>query len=301
LKHFAVIDLGSNTFHLLISKVTAERGLETVFRKRIFTGLSDGGVDHIKAIKILEGIKALQDFKLILDHYQIDQLKVVGTAVLRKALNRFVFLEEAEKVLGTNIEIIDGMKEADYIFKGISLLPELNIGTHLIMDVGGGSTEFILIADGKKLWSNSYPLGVGILHEKFHKTEPIHVSDLKELADFVFYLVEDMVHALQGVSLDSITGASGSFEILELMSGLNVSQTDISVVDKETFISIYKKIILADVHQRSQMEGLPAERVKLIVVGMALINTIVEMANPTKIIVSPYALKEGVLREMANL
>ena len=109
-----------------------------------------------------------------------------------------------------------------------------------------------------------------------------------------------MLIVLQDVSLDSLTGASGSFEVLQMMSLGPGYESDLCTIDLGTFDSIYNIIINSDFNQRSQIKGLPQERVKLIVVGMVLKNTIIQMVQPKSINVSPFALKEGVLSEMAE-
>jgi exopolyphosphatase/pppGpp-phosphohydrolase len=96
----------------------------------------------------------------------------------------------------------------------------------------------------------------------------------------------------------SLTGASGSFEILQLMTFGRVNDHQLNFIENKTFLAIYDQIINADETQRQQMKGLPIERVKLIVVGMALKRAIYNIVQPENLIVSPYALKEGVLREM---
>lgn len=300
MKNLAVIDLGSNTFHLLIIQVSDRDKFDILYRKRIFTGLSEGGVAIIKDSKIEEGLEAIRLFKKILRAHGNPTLKVIGTAVLRKASNRQVFIEQAEAILDTPITIIDGIKEAHYIYKGTTLHKELQIGSHLIMDIGGGSTEFILINNGEKIWSNSYPLGVGILYERFHKTDPINLSDLHNLFEYVKGLVSDLPTIIAPYHPLSLTGASGSFEILQLMTFGHVNDHQLNFIENNTFLAIYDQIINADETQRQQMKGLPIERVKLIVVGMALKRAIYNIVQPEKLIVSPYALKEGVLREMLD-
>lgn len=298
-ERLAVIDLGSNTFHLLIVDVS-DMTMKTVYRERIFTGLSDGGVDMIKDQKIAEGLDAIRYFKKKLTKYGSPKVTVIGTAVLRHARNRDVFINQAETILSTNIRVIDGSKEADYIYKGIILHKNLQIGNHLVMDVGGGSTEFIIIQDGKKIWANSYPLGVGILHQKFHNTEPISSNELKDLYDYVAYMTSDLIQVARKFSPISLTGASGSFEILQLMTQGFVDEHSTSTIDNNTFVEIYHQIVSADIVQRINLKGLPPQRAKLIVVGMALKMAIFKMIEPTNLIVSPYALKEGVLHDMMN-
>ncbi|MBK8627596.1 MAG: hypothetical protein IPN86_19135 [Saprospiraceae bacterium] len=294
----AVIDLGSNTFHLLIVQMKIGGGFDIVFRKRVFTGLSDGGISVIKEHKINQGLETIREFRDILDMFHNPRLSVIGTAALRNASNRSVFIDQAETILQSKINIIDGIQEADYIYKGMTLHQDLQSGAHLIMDVGGGSTEFILVNEGEKIWSNSYPLGVGMLHEEFHKTEPITNSAIHNLTVYVQQMTAEIAKIIGPYKPFTLAGASGSFEILLMMTGIKISQNNINTVTNEKFLAIYDKIITSDEAQRNTIEGLPSERVKLIVVGMVLKKAIFDLLQPEKILVSPYSLKEGVLREM---
>lgn len=298
MKKYAVIDLGSNTFHLLIVEKKADNTFETLYRKRVFTGLSDGGVDVIKDDRINYGLETISEFKQILASYDFPRLRVVGTAVLRKAANRQFFIDQANEILGTEIEIIDGDTEADYIFKGIMLLDEMKSGTHLIMDIGGGSTEFIFIKNGTKLWSRSFQIGVGVLHQSFHKTEPIHDTELNQMKSFILNTVADLIPIIESYKPSTLTGASGSFEVLQSMAGLELQFNNLTSVSPDFFNTMYNIIISSNYEQREKLEGLPKERVKLIVVGMVLKKIICDLIQPTNILISPYALKEGILSEM---
>ena len=298
MKRIAVIDLGSNTFHLLIVKVDDDHTFTTVYRERVFTGLSDGGIDIIREEKLIFGLETIRQFKRKLDENEVSELQVVGTAVLRKASNRQLFINEANAILKTEINIIDGQKEAEYIYKGIMMLPILRIGTHLIMDIGGGSTEFILVSEGHKIWSGSYTLGVGVLHNLFHHNEPIAETSLQSMTEYVKTMLSDMQDVIKNYTVEYLIGASGSFEVLQLMTSKDVDETNISTISNEEFEEIYHEIVKSDYEERAKLPGLPVERVKLIVVGIALKKIIADMVNPSKTVVSPYALKEGVLSDM---
>ena len=295
---FGVIDLGSNTFHLLIVESNSPTEFHTVFRKRVFTGLSDGGIDLIKKDRINAGIETLKDFHDIVMIQNCNFLKVIGTAALRTAKNRMDFISQAENILGTTIDVIDGMKEADYIFNGITLLPDANIGTHLIMDIGGGSTEFILVKEGKKLFLQSFVLGVGALHELFHKSDPISDSEVRCMFDHITHTVSNLIPVIAEYPPDYLTGASGSFEVLQLMNGLNPDHAVLTRIEPSFFFKIYNEIVTSNVKSREKLKGLPPERVKLIVVGMVLKKTLFDLVKPKYIMVSPYSLKEGVIKEM---
>lgn len=298
MKKIAVIDLGSNTFHLLIVYVADDRSFTTACRERVFTGLSDGGIDIISEEKLRFGLETIRQFKKKIDEFQVSELRVIGTAVLRKASNRQLFINEAHAILNIEINIIDGQKEAEYIYKGIMMLPVLRVGTHLIMDIGGGSTEFILVSDGQKIWSGSYTLGVGVLHNLFHHSEPIAKVSLYNMTDYVKVLLRDMQDILKNYTVDYLIGASGSFEVLQSMTSKDIDDTHISTISNDEFEKVYHEIVTADYEERKKLPGLPIERVKLIVVGLALKKIIADMVHPSKIVVSPYALKEGVLSDM---
>lgn len=300
-RRLAVIDLGSNTFHLLIADVSPDSGVRPVVRHRIFTALSKGGTHVICDESMEAGLQAIEVFRDMLARYGNPPLRVIGTASLRTALNRQIFIDAACSRLYAPIEIIDGLREASLIFGGVSLLPQLCRGTHLIMDVGGGSTEFIVIRDGERLWSASYALGVGVLFARFAHSEPVTANEIQAISEYILETVADMLPVLHDNKPDSLAGASGSFEVLESMTGYEICQTETATVSKEMFYNVYHQIIRSSIDERLQMKGLPPERASLIVTGMILKKTILELCQAPVIQISPYALKEGVLREMMEL
>lgn len=300
MRRFGVIDLGSNTFHLLVAEWDSGKGLRPIYKKRIFTSLSDGGIDFIKSDRISAGIAALQEFRYDMNRYECESFRAVGTAVLRTASNRQEFLSKAEEVLLQQVEIINGSQEADYIFKGITLSPEINTGTHMVMDIGGGSTECIIIRDGHRLFSKSYVVGVGSLYSLFHHTEPISHSDMDDMTAYILNIIDDLRPVIERYRPEYLTGASGSFEVLAMMSDNDTSEIRVSECDLPTFYNIYDQIVSSDEVKRAQMKGLPKERVKLIVVGMIWKKIMVDLVKPSKILIAPFALKEGVLIEMIN-
>jgi exopolyphosphatase / guanosine-5'-triphosphate,3'-diphosphate pyrophosphatase len=271
-----------------------------VYRQRGFTFLSDGGIEVIRDERILEGLKVLETFKSKIDLFHPIKLRVIGTAVLRSASNRQVFLDGAQRILNVPVEIISGDTEADYIYKGIMISKELHYGRHLIMDVGGGSTEFILIENHEKIIAQSYKLGAGVLHALFHQNDPITPKEITVITSYIQKTIEPFFEKCSNLPLHSLVGASGSFEILESMMSNEVSTNHVSRVRVETFDALYRQIVGSCEAERLQMPGLPAERVKLIVVGMILKKVVLDMFNPECILVSPYALKEGILREMSR-
>lgn len=285
---------------MLITDIDENENLIEVYRERAFTFLSDGGIERIREERILEGLKVLESFQRKINQYNPIKLRVIGTAVLRSASNRKDFINGAQRILGVPVEIIDGDTEADYIYKGITISKTLHHGRHLIMDVGGGSTEFIWIEDNKKILAQSFTLGAGVLHAKFHKNDPISDQEITDITSHIQKTIDTFYQKCKDSPLSSLVGASGSFEILESMMSHEVSTTEVTKVNLDTFKNLHNIIVHSSKEERLKMPGLPLERVKLIVVGMILKKTIIDLFKPQYILVSPYALKEGILMEMAG-
>lgn len=298
-KRLGVIDLGSNTFHLLIVEVSGQQIVSEIARKRNFVGLGDGGIDVLKPESIKKGIEALKEFKDLLTLHSCSEFRIIGTAALRTAVNSVDFIEPAEELMGKKMTIIDGLLEADYIFRGIRLLTDMSEGISIIMDIGGGSTEFIIVEQNQQIWSKSYKLGVGVLHSEWHKTEPIGDVTRKALLSHLADVLNEVKSLVDRFGVrPKLIGASGSFEVLESMTGLKVSTDSNQVVTIKDTMNIIEKVVNVDFETRRGIEGLPHERTKLIVVGLLLIESAIQLFDPLFIEVCPYALKEGVLAEM---
>jgi len=176
----AVIDLGTNTFHLLIADVSDEGGIVEVYRERIFVKLASEGIAVIGEAPFGRGIEALCHYRRLLDDYAVTDVQAIGTAALRTATNGERFVTEAREKAGIGILLISGDREAEYITKGVLRAVPAVTERLLIMDIGGGSTEFIIADQGGVQWRQSFPLGVSVLCNGFHSSDPI--SDPEVLA-----------------------------------------------------------------------------------------------------------------------
>lgn len=292
-----IIDLGSNTFHLLIVSVNSKGSFDIIHKERSYVGLAGKGIEYIDPKAIEKGLNVLTKFKSDLDKFKVNNFKIIGTSALRSAKNSAEFINEAKKKIGVDIEVIDGNREADLIYKGVRLLHEMN-GNYIIMDIGGGSVEFIFVKEGKNQWSKSYNIGVGVLFNEFHKTDPISIYEKKKLSDFLSNTIFELKSLSKDLKIDALIGASGSFEVVESMNGITTSSSKLSEVTIEDYKEVSSKLIKASFEERCKMQGLPESRRKLIVVAMILIDEVIEMFDPAKILISPYALKEGILSEL---
>lgn len=297
---FAALDLGTNTFHLLIASFTKDGQLIEHFRKRNYIHLAADGIREIGSEPYARAIACIKEFSTILKQHEIKSISCSGTAAMRTAANGPDLVKEIKEISGINVNIIDGITEAKYIYEGATLaIPSTKKGNHLIMDIGGGSVEFIIIKNGHYLWSDSYDIGIAILKKKFHQNEPILRDEIMMINQFIRDHIGKLLYISRRFNFDSLIGASGSFEVLSKMFS---SEEDALAVDVslEYFMNVYDKIILQDLEERSARTDIPDDRASLIIVAFQLMHFILTQVKCKKIQVSKYAMKEGMLKALRD-
>lgn len=294
----AIIDLGSNTFHLMIVLIDPSGSYSVIHKERSFVGLAENGIELLSDASMERGISALEHFVSIMNVHQVLDHKIIGTSALRSAKNSGMFLARVREDLGLEIEVIDGAREAKLIHKGVAQVVDMSKGSHIIMDVGGGSVEFILVENGKMEWCQSLDLGVGVLYNLYPISDPISTTQESRLETYIVQALTDLRDQIGRRTITSLVGASGSFEVVQSINGDPVQDDQASHISMSTYHQVAEKLIRSTIAQRQEMEGLPESRVKLIVVAMVLINAAVDLIHPDQIQVSPYALKEGVISEL---
>lgn len=292
---FAAIDLGTNTFHLLIASFTTEGHLIEHYRKRAYIHLAAEGIHTIGGEPFNRAIECIKDFSKILNMHELKAISCSGTAAMRTASNGPVLVKAIFDISGVKVDVIDGITEAKYIYEGISLaIPEIKDGSHLLMDIGGGSVEFVVIKDGHYLWSDSYPIGIAILKRAFHKSEPIGRDEILLINQFIRDKVGKLLYICRRIEFKSLVGASGSFEVLSELA-LADQAALYSDVPLELFLNSYEGLILQTFEERLARPDIPNDRAALIVVAFQLIKYILSQIKCAKIQVSKYAMKEGML------
>ena len=184
-KRYAVIDLGTNTFHLLVAEQQADNNFKELYRKRFFVKLAEEGIETIGKASLKRGLAALQHFRQVISELQVDKVKAIGTAALRTASNGPAFIKQVKEELDLSIELITGNQEAAYIHQGVAMAVPFQANNYLLMDIGGGSVEFIIANKDKVHWAQSFPIGVGVLFKNFHQHEPILSTEITATKSFI--------------------------------------------------------------------------------------------------------------------
>ncbi|MGK0366021.1 MAG: exopolyphosphatase/guanosine-5'-triphosphate,3'-diphosphate pyrophosphatase [Saprospiraceae bacterium] len=300
MKKFAVIDLGTNTFHLLIVSPNTDGSFTELYRERKFIKLGEDGVERIGDAPYLRGLNALSDFKKVLDARAVKDVRVFGTAALRTASNGQAFVKEIKEKTDLDITLISGDEEARLIYLGVRQAVPFGSGVGMIMDIGGGSVEFIIADKAQIFWAQSFPIGVSVLRNKFHKKEPISKVEIENIEKYLDETLQPLIkNALEDYEINNLIGASGTFDVLEMMlvnEKLSDVHSEVSVAD---FQPLYQDFLKTTLEERLQMPNLPNDRADMIIVALVLIDYILKLAKIEKITVSAYAMKEGMLAEMS--
>jgi exopolyphosphatase / guanosine-5'-triphosphate,3'-diphosphate pyrophosphatase len=294
----AVIDLGSNTFHLLICEISEDQSWIEIHKEREYVKLASGGIEVIDEYSEQRAIDAMTRFVNLIKTHDVKRVRAIGTAALREAKNGLALAEKLSAITGIEIDIIDGQREAKYILGGIrSALPDLK-EYGLIMDIGGGSVEFILFKGKDVAFSGSFKIGVAVLFRMFHHSDPISKVEIASLEKYIGISLFPLVKKLLKTGPYYLIGASGSFEVLNDVLPKRESSTHWAELDMAGISAYIDEVIHATLAERKLMKEIPDERLDYIVVAYLLIRFILRSVPPAKLYYCDYALKEGVIDEM---
>jgi exopolyphosphatase/guanosine-5'-triphosphate,3'-diphosphate pyrophosphatase len=224
-KRVAIIDCGTNTFNLLV-KEKLEGKWNTLFKTKLPVKLGAGGFSENVLLpnRMARGIDALYSYKNVIDSLGVKDVRVFATSAVREASNGNEFVARVKKHLNFDMEVISGDREAELIFEGVVQTTEEIKEDYLIMDIGGGSTEFIFVRDQKPLWRKSYLLGVSRLHGMLNPASRINQDDVNRLRGHLNKELQDLISFLKENPVKILVGSSGSFDTLFDMYQFGVAE-----------------------------------------------------------------------------
>lgn len=300
-KKIAVIDLGTNTFHILVAEIT-DNGMKVLHTEKLSVKIGRGGINDgiITDSAQQRALDALVHFKKTMDEYHVDETFATATSAIRSAKNGRDLVEKIRQQTGIEVTIISGDLEASYIYRAVKKAVKLGGTTSLIMDIGGGSVEFILCNENSIFWKGSFEIGAQRLLDLFHYHDPILQEEIENLNLFLIDRLSSLIRACIKFKPVVLVGASGSFDtfsdIYRIKAGIKKTdeQTELPL-SVESFHEIYNDIISKNKEERMAIPGMIEMRVDMIVVASILVDFVTQNCNLNKIRVSSYSLKEGVL------
>lgn len=301
----AILDLGTNTFHLLIASVNKNGTWKKIFKSKSVVKLGEGAIhtNRIAQIPFGRGIKALQHYQKIIDIHKPEKIFAFATSAIRGAVNGKEFVRVAKEETGIDINVISGNKEAEFIYLGVRDCVKLDEKPSLIMDIGGGSTEFIIANDQKIFWKFSYTIGAARLLEIFKPSDPLKLVELKKIEKFLQEELVPMFDAVKKYKPIQLIGSSGSFDTFAEMIGYRfynrnvIKNVNTYRFNIDEYHRLHELILFSTTTQRNRMKGLIKMRVDMIVLSAICTSLVLKKTGINEMLLSKYALKEGALAQ----
>ena len=308
MRRIAIIDLGTNTFNLLIVELSPAAPPAIIFKTKMPVKLGRGGINKglIAEDAFQRGLAALATYKEKIAEYNVEEIYPIATSAIRSADNGVDFVNEVFKSLQMNIDVISGDREAGLIYLGVRRALSLGDGLSLIMDIGVGSTEFIIANQEHIVWKKSFNLGVARILDKFELTDPLSETNITELREFFTAELMEMFAKAEEYKIHSLVGSSGSFESLAeiIQHAHNNRKTHAGLTEYEFDLRQLKNTTLnllqSSKADRENLKGLVDFRVDTIVLASIFIDLVVEKLNISNLRLSTYSLREGVMAMLST-
>lgn len=296
----AVLDLGTNTFNLLIVDIYENR-FSTVYKNKIPVKLGSGGINNniIDKTTFNRGINSFIELNNYIKEFNCDIIKAIATSALRTADNGDKFIKEVYNKTGIEINLITGEQEANFIFEGVKNTINFLEENILVLDIGGGSNEFILAKNNEIILKRSFKLGMARLLDLFNPEDIISDNTINKINSFLDAELSECINNCLNKNINKLIGSSGAFNTIaslifshKNMGKMKNKSNEISIDD---FYSLYHILIKSSLEERKNMPGMPLFRAEMIVVAMVFIKFIIEKLEIKQLYQSRYALKEGVI------
>ena len=298
----AAIDIGTNSFHLVVVKLKDSDRFEILAQEKEVVRLGSGSKDMkiLKVDAMNRGIAALKRFRQIAEISQAD-IRAVATSAVREAINKEDFLERAKQEAGIDVEVISGFEEARLIYLGVLQTLPIFERKILLVDIGGGSTEFLIGQAGTIIDANSLKLGAIRMTDRFFNDEPIEAKHVNKCRQHVKAYINPMARRVRLHGFETAVGSSGTvLSIAQMVQLLRKQEPTRSlsnfVFSRSELAEVIKILVKADtVKKRQKVEGLDPKRADIILGGAIILEQAFEEMKIEQMMVSGFALREGVI------
>jgi exopolyphosphatase/guanosine-5'-triphosphate,3'-diphosphate pyrophosphatase len=296
------LDLGSNSFHLLVADVHPDGTFESITREKDMLGLGsevarEGRITETTARRVVESARHL---KQLADASGATEVIAKATSALRSAENGSEVVDQIEEATGINVEVISGQEEARLIFAAIRASVVIDPSPALCIDLGGGSVELMVGDANRLLWVTSLNLGVGRLTERFVHSDPPSKSERHALEAYLRETLEPVAKEVARHSPRMTVGSSGTLSDLAAMtaafhSGEEPRSRNQLTVTRAEFMPVHERIVRSKLSDRRRMPGLEEKRAELIVAGSTFLAVAMDVFDFDQITISEWALREGII------
>lgn len=304
-KKLAALDIGTNSFHLIVVAVLPSGKFKIIAREREIIRLSEGNIKDNKSItsnSIERAISTINRFNKIAEYHGA-KLRAIATSAVRESLNRNEFLESIYGRTGVQIEVISGLEEARLIYIGILKAVSVFDMQSLSIDIGGGSTEFIIGHRGEIQYSQSLKLGAVRLSQMFSPDYILTDSKIAEAKKIVEEIISPIVQEMKNRNFEIVIGTSGTTLNIAMMIKAMRGEEISDYTSLNNFEFTFEELLKIGLNvlnkktpdERKNIVGLETKRIDIIPAGVIILVTILKFLKIEKMKVSSYALKEGII------
>lgn len=296
-----VLDIGSNTVHLLVAdahaggRPQATTSQRTVLRLMRFLD-ADGAINDEGVAALLA---AVTEARAVAEAERVDQLLATATSAVREARNGEAVIAQIEAVLGQELQVLVGESEAKYTFLAVRRWFGWSAGNILLFDIGGGSLEIAAGGDELPELAESVPLGAGRMTVGFLPNDPPGMDAVERLAEHARTVLAPIGQAVRALDRpDHVVGSSKAIRSLAKLAGFPASGWSGSeriVLPRESLESWIPRLAKLPASARQELPGITPDRTFQIVAGAVVLNEAMRACGVTELEVSPWALREGVL------
>jgi len=301
----AGIDIGTLTCRLLIGRVAGDGRLTEVQSDRRILRLGEG-VDRDRLLRpaaVARVVETLRDWRAVINSHHVDAQIAVATSAVRDARNREEFLGRVMQEVGFKIEVISGEEEARRTLLGIRSGLPAGVTTILGLDIGGGSTEFMLDRPGRAPVIRSIDIGVVRLTERLLTRDPPASDEVQAARELIRKETEQASIALGERDGVTLVGTAGSITTLAAMAQKLSTYEPLRIhnyrLSLDTIRALEREILGRTTAQRREMPGLEAGREDVVVAGTLILRGVMETLGFSEGLVSDVGLREGILLDLA--
>ena len=303
----AAIDIGTNSIHMVIADVAGDGGITVIDRTKEMVRLGRGVfvTGRIARDAMDLGVRTLRTFARLARGRRVQRIRAVATSAVREAQNGPTFVERARREAGIQVKVISGREEARLIYRAAAHSLGLGGDPYLLLDVGGGSVELVLVKDGRPVWLESLPLGVARLAEQFLPTDPPSPKQRKQLVAHIEEELDRPLREARRAGATRAVGTSGTVHALVAMAhaargedpgrlhGVSVATPELS--------QLRRAVVGRDAAERLALPGADPKRVDLLPASAILVETCLRRGRIRELTACTWALREGILLDLAGI
>ena len=295
------IDIGTNSMRLLIADYNdnkIENRKKYINTTRIGQGVDQDGYITNEALE--RNLKALKEFSDKCNEEKCEKVYCMGTSALRDSKNGQDFINKAKKLTNIDVKIICGEEESNLGFMGVLEGTEGNKKEDiLVIDIGGGSTEFVVGNEDGIKFCKSENVGALRMTEKFITTDPISDEEFNSMTSFIEDVISSTINKLETMNISKLVGIGGAITSLSAINQqlevYSMEKVHNSVVTKKDLEKILQNLKIMTLNDKKTLKGLQPKRADIITAGVKILHIVMEKLEIEKIMISEYDNLEGLM------